>query len=322
MFRTRITDLFGIEHPIIQGGMRYVARAEVAAAVADGGGIGFISAHTQPTGEALLQELERARALTNKPFGVNLTILPHLRGARPEDYVEAIIASGVKFVETAGANPAPWFPRLKAAGIVILHKCTSVRFALKAQALGADAVSVAGFEAGGHPGEDPTPAMVMIPLLAKQLKIPFISSGGFATGAGLVAALALGAEGISLGTRFMLSTESPMHEAIKRRMLAATERDTLLILTSIGDTTRVLANAISKCILEAEKAGSATVEELLDFGGGPRWVAAAERGDVEGGAFALGLSAALIDEILPAAEIVRRIVAEAKDIIAQRFGVH
>jgi len=320
MLKTRITELFGIRHPIIQGGMRYVARAEVAASVAEGGGIGFISAHTQPGPEALLAEIERARALTNGPIGVNLTILQHLRGAKPEDYVSAIIESGVRFVETAGANPAAYIERFKSAGLVVLHKCTAVRFALKAQALGADAVSITTFEAGGHPGEDQVPALVLIPRVAAELAIPFIASGGYATGAQLAAALALGADGISMGSRFLLTRESPMHPNIQRLMLAATERDTRIILRSIGDSTRVIANAQAEKVLAMEKEGGHSAEELLAEGGGPRWIAAAERGDETAGAFAAGLSIALIDDLPSASEIVRRIAAEAEEIIQRRLG--
>lgn len=320
MLRTRITELFGIRHPVVQGGMRHVARAELAAAVANGGGLGFISAHTQPTPDALLAEIERARALTSGPLGVNLTILAHLKGARPEDYVAAIIESGVRFVETAGANPAPYIERFKTAGLTVLHKCTAVRFALKAQALGADAVSLTTFEAGGHPGEDQVPALVLIPRLAAALDIPFIASGGYATGAQLAAALALGAEGISMGSRFMLTRESPMHPNVKALMLAASERDTRIILRSIGDSTRVVMNGQVEKILAMEASGRHSAEELLEEGGGPRWIAATERGDAAAGAFAAGLSIALIDDLPSASEVIGRIVSEAEAVIRSRLN--
>jgi NAD(P)H-dependent flavin oxidoreductase YrpB (nitropropane dioxygenase family) len=320
MFKTRITDLFGIAAPIVQGGMRYVARAELVAAVSNGGGIGFISAHTLPTAQALAAEIARTRNLTDKPFGVNLTILPSLQGANPDDYVASILDCGVKFVETAGANPAKYIERFKAAGIAVMHKCTAVRFALKAQELGADAVSLTAFEAGGHPGEEQVPGMVLIPVAAAKLKIPFIASGGFATGAGLVAALALGADGVNMGSRFALSRESPLPSAVKKLMLDATERDTRIILRSIGESIRVVSNDLVERILKLEKEGCTPREELIDLGGGPRWVRAADAGDPEGGAFAAGLSVALIDDCPSAAELVSRMVEQASEVIANRFG--
>lgn len=320
MLSTRITKLFGIRHPVIQGGMRYVARAELAAAVAEGGGLGFISAHTQPTPAALLEEVARARALTGGPIGINLTILQHLKGAKPEDYVSAIIESGVRFVETAGANPAPYIERFKTAGLTVLHKCTSVRFALKAQALGADAVSITTFEAGGHPGEDQVPALVLIPRVAAELRIPFIASGGFATGAQLAAALALGADGISMGSRFLLTKESPMHPRVQRLMLRASERDTRIILRTIGDSTRVVANVQVEKILAMEAAGTYSADALLEEGGGPRWIAAAEAGDETAGAFAAGLSIALIDDLPSASDVIGRIVSDARDVIRGRLS--
>lgn len=317
MLKTRITDLFGIQHPVVQGGMRYVARAELAAAVSSGGGLGIISAHTMPDGEALLAEIARARALTDAPIGVNLTILTHLKGANPDDYVDAIVQSGIRIVETAGANPAKYIARLKDAGITVLHKCTSIRFALKAQSLGADAISLTGFEAGGHPGEDQVPGLVLIPRAAESLRIPFIASGGFATGRQLAAALALGADGVNMGSRFMLTRESPMHPSVQHLMLDADERQTRIILRSIGDSTRVVANEQAEKILRMEAEGGYGADALLSEGGGPRWIAAAERGDASAGAFAAGLSIALIGDLPSASEIPRRIVAEAEACIAK-----
>jgi NADH:quinone reductase (non-electrogenic) len=322
MFKTRITQLFGIAAPIVQGGMRHVARAELVAAVSNGGGIGFISAHTLPSAHALAEEITRTRRLTDKPFGVNLTILPSLQGANPDDYVAAILDSGVKFVETAGANPGKYIERFKTAGIAVMHKCTAVRFALKAQELGADAVSLTAFEAGGHPGEEQVPGMVLIPAAAAKLKIPFIASGGFATGAGLVAALALGAEGINMGSRFAVSKESPLPPAVKKLMLGATERDTRIILRSIGDSIRVVSNGLVERILKLESEGQTSREELIDLGGGPRWVRAAETNDPEGGAFAAGVSVALIDDCPSATELVGRIVEQARKVVDDRFGSH
>lgn len=319
MFKTRITDLFGISAPIVQGGMRYVARAELVAAVANGGGIGFVSAHTLPSARALADEIGQVRRLTDKPFGVNLTILPSLQGANPDDYVACILDSGVKFVETAGANPGKYIERFKAAGIAVMHKCTAVRFALKAQELGADAVSLTAFEAGGHPGEEQVPGMVLFPLAAAKLKIPFIASGGFATGAGLVAALALGADGVNMGSRFALSRESPLPPAVKKLMLDATERDTRIILRSIGESIRVVSNDLVERILKLEQEGRTPREELIDLGGGPRWVRAAEACDPEGGAFAAGLSVALIDDCPSATDLIPRIMAQAREVVGNRF---
>lgn len=320
MLKTRITELFGIRHPVIQGGMRHVARAELAAAVGEGGGLGFISAHTQPGPRELLEEIERARSLTRAPVGVNLTILPFLKGATPDDYVDAIIESKVGIVETAGANPKKYIGRFKDAGIKVLHKCTSVRFALKAQELGADAVSITSFEAGGHPGEDQVPALVLIPRAAESLRIPFIASGGIATGRQMAAALALGADGVSMGSRFLLTRESPMHPAVQELMLKADELQTRIILRSIGDSTRVVLNAQAEKVLAMEREGIHDAETLLAEGGGTKWIAAAERGDPTAGAFAAGLSIALIDKLASAKDVVEDIVAEAENTIRGRLA--
>ena len=243
-FKTRITDLLGIDYPILQGGMRWVARAELAAAVAEAGGIGFISAHTQPSGQALAEEIDRARTLTRRPIGVNLTLLAANSGLDYAGYAAAIIDRGVDAVETAGSNPAQYIEQFKRAGIKVLHKCTTVRHAVKAEQLGADAVSIDGFECAGHPGEDDVPALVLIPAAAARLKIPIVACGGFANGRGLIAALALGAEGINMGTRFMMTRESPLHEALKAHFLKMTERDTVLIGRSLRDSSRVVRNAV------------------------------------------------------------------------------
>jgi nitronate monooxygenase len=319
MYRTRITELFGVDYPIIQGGMRHVARAELVAAVANAGGLGFLSAHTCPSIDALEREIEKTRALTAKPFGVNLTILPNL-DVKPDDYAEAIIASGVKIVETAGGNPAKFIAAFKGAGIKVLHKCTAVRFAVKAEQLGADAVSITGFEAAGHPGEDYIPSLILIPAAVDQVKIPVVAAGGFADGRGLVAALCLGAEGISMGTRFLLTRESPMHAAVKARYLEATERDTTLVCRSIGDSTRVLKNTLTDTILDLEKNGTVAHAELLDLAGSRRWVRAAEEGDPEGGAFAAGIAVGLVHDVPTCRELISRIVAEARELVRHRMA--
>ncbi len=318
MFKTRITELFGIEYPLIQGGMRHVARAELVAAVANAGGLGFLSAHSLPSADALRQEIEKTRSLTSKPFGVNLTILPNL-DVKPDDYAQVIIDSGVQCVETAGGNPAKFIAAFKAAGIKVLHKCTAVRFALKAEQLGADAVSITGFEAAGHPGEDYVPNMVLIPATVEKLKIPVVASGGFADARGLVAAFALGAEGVSMGTRFMMTQESPMHEAVKARYLAATERDTALICRTIGDSTRVLKNSLTAQILELEKTGHPSHDELMALASSARWVEAAKKGDPEDGAFAAGVAVGLIHSIPTCGELVQQIVTETRAIVGQRL---
>jgi len=250
MFKTRITELLGIDYPILQGGMRWAARAELAAAVANAGGIGFISAHTQPTPADLEKEITKARSLTPKPIGVNLTLLPANTGLDYDGYVDAIVASGVAAVETAGSNPAKYIERLRGAGVKILHKCVTVRHAVKAESLGVDAVSIDGFECAGHPGEDDVPGLVLIPAAVSKLRIPVVACGGIADGRGLVAALALGAEGINMGTRFMLTQESPLHPALKERFVQATERDTVLIGRSYRDSSRVMRNQVSAKVLD------------------------------------------------------------------------
>lgn len=319
MFTSRITEMFGIRYPLIQGGMRYIACAELVAAVGNAGGIGFLSAHSHSSTTALLDEIERTRRLTSAPFGVNLTILPSL-GIKPDAFANAIIASGVKFVETAGGNPARFITAFKEAGITVLHKCTAVRFALKAEQLGADAVSITGFEAAGHPGEDYVPNLVLIPAAVDQLKIPVVASGGLADGRGLVAALALGAEGVSMGTRFVLTRESPLADAIKARYLAATERDTALLCKSLNDSTRVLRNALTDQILACEANGSVTSEELMLMAGSKRWVDAALAGNPDGGAFAAGLAVGLMHDEPSCAELIEGIMAQAHTITAQRLA--
>jgi len=317
MFKTRITELFGIDYPLIQGGMRFVSRAELVAAVANAGGLGFLSAHSFPSPGALREEIEKVRSLTDKAFGVNLTILSKL-SVKPEDSAKVILDAGVTCVETAGGNPAYFIAAFKEAGIKVLHKCTAVRFALKAQQLGADAVSLTGFEAAGHPGEDQVPNMVLIPAAVDQLTIPVVANGGFADGRGLVAALALGAEGIAMGTRFLMARESPMPEAVKARYLAATERDTTLICRSIGDSTRVLKNALTDQILELERAG-ADHDQLMTLASSQRWVSAVERGDADDGAYAAGMGVGLIRDIPSCDTLVQTIIADARAIINERL---
>jgi NADH:quinone reductase (non-electrogenic) len=318
-FDTRITRLLGIDYPIVQGGMRWAARAPLAAAVGNAGGIGFISAHTHPTAADLAREIGRVRELTSKPFGVNLTLLPANTGFDYEGYVRVIVESGVPAVETAGSNPAKYVPMLKSAGVKIIHKCTSVRFALKAEQLGVDAVSIDGFECAGHPGEDDIPALVLIPAAVAKVKIPILACGGFADGRGLIAALALGAEGINMGTRFLMTQESPLHETLKAHLVAATVRDTVLIGRSYGDSSRVLRNAVSTAALEREKQGGATYKELAPLIGASAWMKAMEDGTVDGGAIPAGMVVGLIDDVPTCAELVARIVAEARSLVNSRL---
>jgi len=319
MIRTRITELLGIDVPIVQGGMRWAARAELSAAVTNAGGIGFLSAHTLPDGAALRAEIARARQLTQGPIGVNLTLLPSNTGLDYDGYVAAIVESGVAAVETAASNPARFVPTFKSAGIKVIHKCTTVRHALKAEQLGVDAVSIDGFECAGHPGEDDVPGLVLIPAAAAKLRIPMLACGGFADGRGLVAALALGADGINMGTRFLLTRESPLHPAIKTRMLEATERDTVLVGRSYGDSSRVLRNRVVAEALAMERRGGVQHGDLLPLLGADRWMKAMAEGDFEGGAIPAGMVIGLIDDLPSCAELIARIVAEARALVGGRL---
>src|SRR5512139_2152443 len=264
--KTRITELFGIKHPIIQGGMHYVGYAELASAVSNAGGLGIITALTQPAPEALAKEIARCHEMTDKPFGVNLTFLPAFFAPPYPEYIQAIVEGGVKIVETAGRSPEQHMPALKAAGIKVIHKCTSVRHSLKAERIGCDAVSVDGFECGGHPGEDDIPNMILLPRAAEELSVPFVASGGMADGRSLVAALALGADGINMGTRFLATKEAPVHENVKKAIVAATELDTRLVMRSLRNTERVLRNANVEHLLEIEreKGKSLKIDDIHD----------------------------------------------------------
>ncbi|WP_063063657.1 NAD(P)H-dependent flavin oxidoreductase [Nocardia violaceofusca] len=319
MLRTRFTEMFGIEHPIVQGGMMHVGRAELVAAVANAGGLGFITALTQPTPDDLRREIERTRQLTDKPFGVNVTILPSINPPPYQEYVQAIIESGVKIVETAGSNPEPFLPYYKEAGIKVLHKCTSVRHALKAQKIGVDGVSIDGFECAGHPGEDDVPGLILIPAATKALDIPVVASGGFADARGLVAALALGADGINMGTRFLCTEESPVHRKVKEQIVAHTERDTQLIFRTMNNTARVAANEISRKVVEIEAAGG-KFEDVRDLVAGARGRRVFDEGDLDAGIWSAGQVQGLIDDIPTCAELISRIVDEAEALINSRLG--
>ena len=319
--KTRITEMFGIQHPIIQGGMHYVGYAEMAAAVSNAGGLGILTALTQPTPADLEKEIARCHKMTDKPFGVNLTFLPVIAAPDYPGYIRAIIEGGVKVVETAGNNPQKWLPALHDARIKVIHKCTSVRHSLKAQSIGCDAVSVDGFECGGHPGEDDVPNFILLPRAAEELKIPFVASGGMADGRSLVAALALGAEGMKMGTRFMATKEAPVHENVKQAIVAATELDTRLVMRPLRNTERVLKNAAVDRLLEKERALGANLkfEDILDEVAGvyPKIM---QEGAMDAGAWSCGMVAGLIHDIPSVQELIDRIMAESEDIIRRRLA--
>jgi NAD(P)H-dependent flavin oxidoreductase YrpB (nitropropane dioxygenase family) len=318
---TRITELFAIKHPIIQGGMHFVGRAELAAAVSNAGGLGIITALTQGTPERLRVEISRCRAMTSKPFGVNLTFLPAITPPDYPGFVRAIIDEGVGIVETAGNNPQQWLPSLKEAGVKVIHKCTSVRHALKAERIGCDAVSVDGFECGGHPGEDDVPNMILLPRAADELKIPFVASGGMADGRSPVAALALGADGINMGTRFIATKEAPVHENVKQAILAASELDTRLIMRPLRNTERVLNNDAVERLLEKERALGAelTIADIFGEVAGvyPRIM---QDGELDAGAWSCGMVVGLIKDVPTCQELIDRIVAQAEGIISNRLA--
>lgn len=318
--KTRITEMFGIERPIMQGGMHYVGFAELAAAVSNAGGIGTITALTQPTPEALAKEIAKAKEMTDKPLAVNLTFLPSVNQPDYPGYIKSIIDGGIKVVETAGNNPAKWLPGLKEAGIKVIHKCTAVRHALKAEAIGCDAVSVDGFECGGHPGEDDVPNMILLPRAADELKIPFLASGGMADARSLVAALAMGADGMNMGTRFIATKEAPVHENVKQAILNASELDTRLVMRPLRNTERVLTNAGVEKLLAKEKAlGSAiTFADIAEEVAGiyPRIML---NGEMEIGAWSCGMVAGLIHDIPTCQDLLDRIMLESTQIIRGRL---
>ena len=318
--KTRITEMLGIEHPIIQGGMHYVGFAELAAAVSNAGAFGIITGLTQETPEDLAKEIARCRDMTDKPFGVNLTILPSFRDTPYDEYMAAIIEGGIKVVETAGRNPEPFLPLLKENGIKIIHKCTSVRHSLKAEAIGCDAVSVDGFECGGHPGEDDIPNMILLPRAADELSIPFVASGGMADARSLVASLAMGADGMNMGTRFIATKEAPVHDKVKQAIVAATELDTRLVMRPLRNTERVLTNAAVERLLEKERSlgDEIKIDDIMDevMGVYPKVMLA---GDMDAGAWSCGLVAGLIDDVPTCKALIDDIMAEAEFLIRQRL---
>lgn len=321
MIDNEFTRTFGIEHPITCGGMTGVGKAPLIAAVAEAGALGFLTALTQPTPEALAEEIQRTKDLTDKPFGVNLTILPTINPVPYDEYRRVIIESGVKVVETAGSSPEPHMAEFKAAGVKVIHKAVAVRHAIKAQSVGVDAISIDGFECAGHPGEEDIPGLILIPAATRALTIPVIASGGIATGRGLAAAMALGAQGVNMGTRFVATHEAPVHENVKKQIVANNERDTLLIFRMFRNTARVARNSISEEILEISSRPGATFADIAHLASGARGRdRVLGEGDMEDGVWWASQSQGLIHEVLSAREVVDSVVAEAEDVIINELA--
>jgi NAD(P)H-dependent flavin oxidoreductase YrpB (nitropropane dioxygenase family) len=318
--KTRFTELFGVEHPIAQGGMQWVGKAELVAAVANAGALGFITALTQPTPEELAKEIQRTKDLTDKPFGVNLTILPAIKPPPYAEYRAAIIEAGIKVVETAGYKPQEHVDHFKQHGIKIIHKCTAVRHALSAERMGVDAISIDGFECAGHPGEDDIPGLILIAAAADKVKIPMLASGGFADARGLVAALALGADGVNMGTRFCVTQEAPIPLSFKEQMVANDERQTDLIFRTLHNTARVMRNAVSQEVVEIERRGGAKFEDVQHLVAGTRGRDALANGDTDGGIWSAGMVQGLIHDIPTCKDLVDRIISEAEDLIRGRLS--
>ncbi|MCW2496723.1 nitronate monooxygenase family protein [Jatrophihabitans sp.] len=321
VFDTPFTRTFGVRHPIVCGGMTGVGTADLIGPVAEAGALGFLTALTQPTAQALGVEIDRCRSMTDQPFGVNLTLMPTIKPIPYEEYIAVIIERGVPVVETAGRSPEPFLPALKAAGIHVIHKAVTVRHALKAQRIGVDAVSIDGFECAGHPGESDLPSLVLVAAAADQLRIPIIASGGFADGRGLVAALALGASAINMGTRFVATHEAPVHENVKRAIVANDEHATDLVFRKFGNTARVARNAVSRQILAIESEPDTTFADIAELASGARGRdQVLTQGDVDGGLWWAGLSQGLIHDVPTCAELVDRLIVEAHGIITDRLA--
>ena len=321
MAKTKITELFGVKHPIIQGGLMWIATAELTSAVANAGAMGFMTALTHEDPEGLRKEIRKCRDMTDKPFGINLTFLPSLRQPDYPAYLQVCAEEGIEFIETAGRNPEPYMPHLKAAGMKVIHKCTSVRHARKAQAIGCDAVSIDGFECAGHPGEDDVTSLVLLPATADALDIPIVASGGFGDARGLVAALALGADGMNMGTRFVATKETPIHDAVKQAILDHDETDTTLIMRTLRNTERVLRNQTAEKVIEIESTGTATIQDIIPYVSGKRGLEEVIlKGNIEGGTMAVGQVIGLIHDIPTVAELIDRIMTEANDIINGRLA--
>ena len=319
MLKTRITDLFGIEHPVIQGGMQWVGYAELVSAVSNAGALGILTALTQPTPEDLAKEIERTREMTDKPFGVNLTVLPTINPPPYEEYAQAIVGSGVKIVETAGRSPEPFMELFKEYDVKVIHKCTSVRHALKAQSVGVSAITIDGFECAGHPGEDDIPSLVLLPQAAEALDVPVAGCGGFSDAKSMVAALALGGEAIVMGTRFMATQEAGIHQNVKEKMTEADELSTNLMFRTMHNTARVFKNSVSDQVVEIESTGNATFEDVKDLVAGQRGRVVFEEGDLEHGIWSAGISVARVKDVPTCKEMVSRLVSEAEEIIDGRL---
>jgi len=320
MLKTRITELFGIERPIVQGGLMWIARAELAAAVGNAGGIGFMTALTFEDAEDLRAEIRKCREMTDKPFGINLTFLPSLRTIDYPAYIKVCIEEGIKFIETAGRNPEPYMDQLKAAGIKVVHKCTSVRHAIKAEKIGCDVVSIDGFEAAGHPGEDDVTSLILIPLTRDAISLPIIASGGFADGRGLVGCLGLGADGMNMGTRFVATQEAPVHENVKQALVNHGERDTRLIMRTLRNTERVLHNPIVDKVLDIESKGDTQIKDISPYVSGLVGKEMLEDGEMGKGVLSAGQSMGLVRDIPTCRELFDRIMAEAEGIIKEKFA--
>ena len=319
MLKTRITELFGIEHPVIQGGMQWVGYAELVSAVSNAGALGILTALTQPTPEDLAKEIERTREMTDKPFGVNLTVLPTINPPPYEEYAQALVGSGVKIVETAGRSPEPFMELFKEYDVKVIHKCTSVRHALKAQSVGVSAITIDGFECAGHPGEDDIPSLVLLPQAAEALDVPVAGCGGFSDAKSMVAALALGGEAIVMGTRFMATQEAGIHQNVKEKMTEADELSTNLMFRTMHNTARVFKNSVSDQVVEIESTGTATFEDVKDLVAGQRGRVVFEEGDLEHGIWSAGISVARVKDVPTCKEMVSRLVSEAEEIIDGRL---
>lgn len=321
VMKTRITEILGSRYPIIQGGMQHVGRAELASAVSNAGAFGILTALTQPTPEALAAEIKRCRELTDQPFGVNLTLLPTIKPVPYEEYAHAAIDNGIKVIETAGRNPEPFLPFFKQHQVKVIHKCTSVRHALKAEKIGVDAVSVDGFECAGHPGEDDIPNLVLLPAAKKVLRIPMVASGGIGTGAQMAACFALGAEGINMGTRFMATQEAPIHANMKEVIRQATERDTALIFRSLRNTARVYKNRVATRVnaIELEAGQALEFDMLRDLVAGTKGKQALESGDIDYGIWTAGMVQGLIDSIPSCEALIEEIMDDFRRTIRERL---
>lgn len=319
--KTKITELLGIEQPIVQGGMQWVSKAELASAVSEAGGLGVLTALTQPSPEDLVKEIKKTRDMTGKPFAVNLTLLPTLKPVPYGEYVDAMLSEKITIVETAGRSPEEFMPKFLKHGVKVIHKCTSVRHALKAEKMGCAAASVDGFECAGHPGEDDIPGLVLLPIAADALSIPIIASGGFADGRGLAAALCLGAEGINMGTRFLATKEAPVHENVKKALVDADERQSAIILRTLKNSARIYKNSVAREIIAMENRGNITIEELAPLVSGMRGRSVYETGDIEAGVWSAGMVTGLIHDIPTVKDLIFRIVRDAEEIIRKRSSM-